>query len=50
MNKFKKINDEVFYTKDEITSINQQDIDFLKSNANKNNKKRIRDHFSSKQG
>ena len=42
MNKFKKINDEVFYTKDEITSINQQDIDFLKSNANKNNKKRIR--------
>ena len=36
MNKFKKINDEVFYTKDEITSINQQDIDFLKSNANFN--------------
>ena len=42
MNKFKKINDEVFYTKNEITSINYQDINFLKSNANKNSKKRIR--------
>lgn len=42
MNNLKKINDEVFYTDAKITSINQEDIDFLKLNANKNKNKRIR--------
>ncbi len=42
MKKFKKINNEVFYTKKKIPQIDNKDILFLKSNANKTKKKRIR--------
>jgi cupin fold WbuC family metalloprotein len=42
MKKFKKINNEVFYTKKKISQIDNKDILFLKSNVNKTKKKRIR--------
>ena len=34
MTQFKKINNEVFYTQDTITQINQKDISFLKDPSN----------------
>ena len=37
-----EFNEEVFYTKDAITCINQQSIDFLKSKAKNNRRKRAR--------
>ena len=42
MSKFKKINDEVFYTSKKITQIGDNDIVFLKNNIKKTEKKRIR--------
>ncbi len=42
MKNFKKINDQVFYTKSTITSISHDEISFLKLNADKSVKKRIR--------
>jgi len=42
MTKFKKINNEVFYTQNTITKINEQDISFLKANIKNTKKKRIR--------
>jgi cupin fold WbuC family metalloprotein len=39
---FEKFNEEVFYSKDVITSVNQESIDFLKSKAMKNSRKRAR--------
>jgi cupin fold WbuC family metalloprotein len=42
MSKFKKINDEVFYTSKKITQIEDNDIVFLKNNIKKTKKKRIR--------
>ena len=42
MTQFKKINNEVFYTQDTITQINQKDISFLKANIKNTEKKRIR--------
>lgn len=38
----KEFNEEVFYSKDLITCVNQQSIDFLKSKAMKNRRKRAR--------
>lgn len=42
MTQFKKINNEVFYTKNTITQINEEDISFLKTNIKNTEKKRIR--------
>ena len=42
MIKFKKINNEVFYTQNTITQINEEDISFLKANIKNTEKKRIR--------
>jgi|TARA_Y100000294_G_C8515413_1_gene320625 cupin fold WbuC family metalloprotein len=42
MKKFKKINNEVYYTEKKITQIDDKDILFLKSNVHKTKKKRIR--------
>ena len=42
MTQFKKINNEVFYTQNTITQINQEDISFLKDNIKYADKKRIR--------
>ena len=39
MTQFKKINNEVFYTQDSITQINQEDISFLKDNITMNKTK-----------
>ena len=40
MSKFKKINDEVFYTSKKITQIEDNDIVFLKNNIKKTKKKK----------
>ena len=40
MTQFKKINNEVFYTKNTITQINEEDISFLKTNIKNTEKKR----------
>ena len=42
MKKFKKLNNEVFYSVKKITEINSNDILFLKSNVDRTKKKRIR--------
>ena len=42
MNQFKKINNEVFFTKKTITKIEDVDIKFLKANVKNTEKKRIR--------
>jgi len=42
MTQFKKINNEVFYTKNTITQINEKDISFLKTNIKNTEKRRIR--------
>ena len=39
---YKKINDEVYYTQDIITKVDRKDIDFLKSLASQNKRKRVR--------
>ena len=39
MKKFKKINNEVYYTEKKITQIDDKDILFLKSNVHKTKKK-----------
>ena len=42
MTQFKKISNEVFYTKNTITQINENDISFLKANIKNTERKRIR--------
>ena len=42
MKKFKKINNEVFYTNKTIAQIENSDIAFLKANLKKTERKRIR--------